>query len=256
MMASELEFYLLRDTYEEAAAKGWNNLEPWGWYNEDYQLLQATKAEPIYRQFRNHMTAGRHADRVLQGRSGRRPARDQHPLRRRAGSRRPRRALQARRQGDRPPQRLRHHLHGETGPHLDRIIEPRPPQPLGRSRRRQSLFPEPSAGSREMSQTMRHFLGGMLAGARELSLFVASNDQLVQALRGRLLGAGQHRLVAGQPHLRLPHRRQRAIPADREPPPRRRRQPLSRLRRDPCRRASTASSTASSRRRSSTATPT
>ena len=55
-MASELEFYLLRDTYEEAAAKGWDGLRPWGWYNEDYQLLQATKAEPIYRQFRNLMT--------------------------------------------------------------------------------------------------------------------------------------------------------------------------------------------------------
>ena len=55
-MASELEFYLIRDSYEEAAAKGWNNLQPWGWYNEDYQLLQATKAEPLYRQFRNLMT--------------------------------------------------------------------------------------------------------------------------------------------------------------------------------------------------------
>ena len=55
-MASELEFYLLRDTYEEAAAMGWVGLRPWGWYNEDYRLLQATKAEPIYRQFRNLMT--------------------------------------------------------------------------------------------------------------------------------------------------------------------------------------------------------
>ena len=27
----------------------------------------------------------------------------------------------------------------------------------------------------EMSQTMRHFLGGLLAGSRELSLFIASN---------------------------------------------------------------------------------
>src|SRR3712207_8661767 len=53
MMASELEFYLLRDTYEEAAEKGWDDLKPWGWYNEDYQLLQATKGEPIYRQLRD-----------------------------------------------------------------------------------------------------------------------------------------------------------------------------------------------------------
>lgn len=55
MMASELEFYLLRDTYEGAAAKRFHDLQPFGWYNEDYHLLQATKAEPLYRQFRNNM---------------------------------------------------------------------------------------------------------------------------------------------------------------------------------------------------------
>jgi glutamine synthetase len=59
MMASELEFYLLRDTYEGAAAKHFHDLQPFGWYNEDYHLLQATKAEPLYRQFRNNMCAAR-----------------------------------------------------------------------------------------------------------------------------------------------------------------------------------------------------
>src|SRR4051812_20900829 len=57
MMASELEFYVLTDTYEEAAAKRFDNLSRFGWYNEDYQLLQATKAEPLYRQFRNLINA-------------------------------------------------------------------------------------------------------------------------------------------------------------------------------------------------------
>lgn len=57
MMASELEFYLLKDTYEGAAAKHFHDLTPFGWYSEDYHLLQATKAEPLYRQFRNHMCA-------------------------------------------------------------------------------------------------------------------------------------------------------------------------------------------------------
>jgi glutamine synthetase len=56
MMASELEFYVLTDTYEEAHAKGFANLNRFGWYNEDYHLLQATKAEPLYRQFRNEMS--------------------------------------------------------------------------------------------------------------------------------------------------------------------------------------------------------
>ncbi|MGI8476264.1 MAG: glutamine synthetase family protein [Thermomicrobiales bacterium] len=56
-MASELEFYVLTDTYEQAHAKGFANLNRFGWYNEDYHLLQATKAEPLYRKFRNLMTA-------------------------------------------------------------------------------------------------------------------------------------------------------------------------------------------------------
>lgn len=55
MMASELEFYLLRESYEEAAGKGFHDLRPFGWYNEDYHLLQATKAEPLYRRFRTLM---------------------------------------------------------------------------------------------------------------------------------------------------------------------------------------------------------
>jgi glutamine synthetase len=55
-MATELEFYVLAETYEEAQAKGFADLRRFGWYNEDYQLLQATKAEPLYRKFRNLMT--------------------------------------------------------------------------------------------------------------------------------------------------------------------------------------------------------
>jgi glutamine synthetase len=70
MMASELEFYLLRDTYEGAAAKHFHELEPFGWYNEDYHLLQATKAEPLYRQFRGQMCA---ADIPVEFSKGRQP---------------------------------------------------------------------------------------------------------------------------------------------------------------------------------------
>src|ERR1043166_5349582 len=57
MTASELEFYLLRGTYDSLADSGYHDVQPRGAYNEDYHLLQATKAEPLYRQFRNHMSA-------------------------------------------------------------------------------------------------------------------------------------------------------------------------------------------------------
>ena len=74
----------------------------------------------------------RRADRVQQGRGRQRPARSQHPLRPCPGVGGPERGLQARRQGDRLSQRLGHHVHGQAGPPLDRIVGPPPHEPLGR----------------------------------------------------------------------------------------------------------------------------
>jgi len=56
---SELEYYITRDSWDDMHRKGWVVPEPFGYYNEDYQLLQATKAEPIHRLLRNQMTAAR-----------------------------------------------------------------------------------------------------------------------------------------------------------------------------------------------------
>lgn len=43
--ASELEFFLYRDSYRDAHAKGYQNLETAGWYVEDYHLLQGARTE-------------------------------------------------------------------------------------------------------------------------------------------------------------------------------------------------------------------
>ena len=43
--ASELEFFLFRDSYREAHAKGYQDLQSAGWYVEDYHLLQASRVE-------------------------------------------------------------------------------------------------------------------------------------------------------------------------------------------------------------------
>ena len=75
---------------------------------------------------------GRRADRVQQGRGGQRPARGQHPLRPRPRVGRPERRLQARRQGDRLPQRLGHHVHGQARPPLDGLVGAPPHERLGR----------------------------------------------------------------------------------------------------------------------------
>ncbi|HET7559856.1 MAG TPA: glutamine synthetase family protein [Limnochordia bacterium] len=53
--ASELEYYLFRDSFREAAAKGYAGLEPLGWYIEDYHLLQGVREEPLNAAFRRHL---------------------------------------------------------------------------------------------------------------------------------------------------------------------------------------------------------
>ncbi len=53
--ASELEFFLFRDSYEEAAAKGYAELEPHSSVIEDYHVLQTTRDEYLIRQIRNGM---------------------------------------------------------------------------------------------------------------------------------------------------------------------------------------------------------
>lgn len=56
-MATELEFYLLRETYESAARKNWTGLEHYGTYIEDYHILQGTRVEPVIGEIRNLMEA-------------------------------------------------------------------------------------------------------------------------------------------------------------------------------------------------------
>jgi glutamine synthetase len=54
-MGSELEFYVIDETYEEARAQDYKNLRHAGWYNEDYNILQTSKEEPLIRAIRNAM---------------------------------------------------------------------------------------------------------------------------------------------------------------------------------------------------------
>jgi glutamine synthetase len=56
---SEFEFYVLKDSWDDLAEKGWSVPKTFGYYNEDYHLLQATKAEPLHRLLRNQMTEAR-----------------------------------------------------------------------------------------------------------------------------------------------------------------------------------------------------
>jgi glutamine synthetase len=57
MFGSELEFFLLRETYEEAHAKHYRDLTPSVPYILDYHVLASTYDEPFLRQLRNGMHA-------------------------------------------------------------------------------------------------------------------------------------------------------------------------------------------------------
>jgi glutamine synthetase len=57
MFASELEFYLLRETYEQAHAQHYRDLTPSVPYILDYHILATTFDEPLLRQIRNGMHA-------------------------------------------------------------------------------------------------------------------------------------------------------------------------------------------------------
>ena len=53
MMATELEFYIFENAYENLRDGGLKNLQPISGYNEDYHLFQTTKEEGLMRAVRN-----------------------------------------------------------------------------------------------------------------------------------------------------------------------------------------------------------
>jgi glutamine synthetase len=53
--ATELEFIVFRDTYENAWKQGFRDLEPANLYNIDYSLLGSARVEPLIRRIRNEM---------------------------------------------------------------------------------------------------------------------------------------------------------------------------------------------------------
>jgi glutamine synthetase len=55
MSASELEYYIYEDSYRTVAKKGYLNLDPMGWYIEDYHLLQGAREEKFTAQARYHL---------------------------------------------------------------------------------------------------------------------------------------------------------------------------------------------------------
>ena len=67
MMASELEFFVFRQSFEEAQEGGYRALAPISPYNEDYHIFQTTKEENVMRAIRNGLNG---ADIVVENSKG------------------------------------------------------------------------------------------------------------------------------------------------------------------------------------------
>ena len=55
LAASELEYFIFNDSYRDAAANGYADLEPAGWYIEDYHALQGSRVEYFNGAVRRHL---------------------------------------------------------------------------------------------------------------------------------------------------------------------------------------------------------
>ncbi|OQY24869.1 MAG: glutamine synthetase [Anaerolineaceae bacterium 4572_32.2] len=55
MGGAELEMFIFQETYESARQKGFQNLQPFGGYIEDYHILQGTREEPLIGAIRRHL---------------------------------------------------------------------------------------------------------------------------------------------------------------------------------------------------------
>ncbi|WP_178075115.1 glutamine synthetase family protein [Paenibacillus albus] len=176
MTASELEFFLFRDTYEQLHSDGYRtmHMNVAGHYNEDYNLLQSTRNEPLYRLFRNSMNAAGIPIESTKGEA----AIGQHEINMRFAD-----ALTSAdrhiilkhgmkeiciQQGCSVTFMAKPH-HSWTGSSGHIHIS------VWDQKGERNLFDDPDQQPYGMSEEMRFFLGGILACTRDFSLFFAPN---------------------------------------------------------------------------------
>ncbi len=171
-MASELEFYLLRETYESAYAKKYNDLALAGHYNEDYHLLQGTRNEPLYRQFRKYLTEagvpiegtkgeagiGQHEINVYHADAL--EAADRHVLLKQG-------VKEISMQNGYAATFMAKPDHTWTGSSSHFHVS------LWNKDNKHNVFDDPTAQQYGMSEAMGHFMAGLALHARELSIFFA-----------------------------------------------------------------------------------
>ncbi len=134
--ATELEHYLFRTSYRDAAAADYRNLEPAGWYLEDYHLLQGTRTESFHAAARRHLKLSGVPVETSKGEWGR----GQHELNIRYAEALDMAdrhvAVQAVPEGDRRGRRHERHLHGQVRGRRRGLELPHPFQPVARRQER------------------------------------------------------------------------------------------------------------------------
>ena len=220
MASSELEYYIFRQSYREAAArKGYAGLEPASWYLEDYHALQGTRHEPFHGAVRRHLKnsgvpvesskgewgLGQHelniryadvlamADRHCIYKQCLKEVADQQGLSV---------TFMAKFAADRAGSSCHVHLSLWRGEH-------------------NAFAGEQALGPVRSSDTFRWFLGGWIAHRRRSSrVCLRADGRSVQAATSRLVGSDQPRLETRQPDSRVSSGRSRPQSAHRVPHPR------------------------------------
>ena len=222
MVGSELEFYLLRETYEEAHRKHYDDLTPSVPYILDYHILATTYDEPLLRQIRNGMQGA--GIRVETSKGEAWPGQQEINFR-----------------YDDAVTMADNHVVYKNGAkeiaHLNGCSITFMAKPdhtwIGSSCHIHSSLwrgDESAFSGRERDvQAVPRRADRVRARARDL---LRAERQLVQAIRIRIVGADDARLGARQPHVRLSHRRFRLGDAGGVAHTGRRREPVSRVRGD------------------------
>ena len=211
MFASELEFYLFRETYAQAHEKRYRGLTPSVPYILDYHILAAGYDEDVVRELRNQMVAagitvesskgeawpGQHevnflyADAVTMA--------DNHVVYKNGA-------------------KEIAHRHGCS---ITFMAKP-DHRWIGNSCHiHSSLWTDGENAFAGESDTFRHYLAGQIACLEGAGDLPRAGRELVQAVRARELGPDDARLGARQPHVRIPDRRTRSGAAHGDPDPRR-----------------------------------
>ena len=212
------------------ARKGYRDLEPAGWYLEDYHMLQGTHARSLQRARCAGTSSARGVPvEISQGRVGPRPARAQRALRRGARDGRPPRVFKQCLKEIADAQGLSVTFMAKFAADRRRLELPHPPEPL--ARRRRTLSRRRRARTVACSRRLPLVPRRLDRARARVMAFYAPTVNSYKRYVGRLLGADAARLEPRQPHRRLPRRRRGPEPAHRVPHPRRRLQPLPRLRR-------------------------